>query len=172
LRQWLLRHGVGDLIWPNALLPHRLDFLPVCLWVIASVSGRAASLRRWLGPACLGWACWGALYTALIGGWSSPDWLAAVALSTALILAGRDCASEHIARLAPVGGISFGIYVFAGPIQLAQRALAPNFSGSVLTFSVRLIGVVLVTVGFSWLVERRFQPWLATRLGPVAKRSP
>jgi peptidoglycan/LPS O-acetylase OafA/YrhL len=169
LRQWLLRHGDSDVNWPNALLPHRLDFLPFCLWAMSATSGRAASLRRGLTAACLGWACWGAVYTVLIGAWSSPDWLAAAALAISLVLAGRESDCELLSLLAPVGGISFGIYIFAGPIQLAQRALAPGFSGSVLTYGVRLLCVVLVTLGVSWLVERRLQPWIASRVGSPAR---
>ncbi len=163
LRIWLLRHNIIDAQWPSALLPHRLDFLPVCLWVISAVSGRGAPFRKGLALVCLGWACLGLVYSALGGAWSGQQWLAASAVVGALALSRWDASCALLARLSPLGGISFAIYVFAGPIQLGQRDLLPGLSGSEVTFCVRLVAVVALTLLASWLAERRFQPWLASR---------
>ena len=40
----------------------------------------------------------------------------------------------------------------------------PGFSGTVLTFTVRLLVVLALTVGLAWLVDHRLHTWLAARL--------
>jgi peptidoglycan/LPS O-acetylase OafA/YrhL len=164
LRLLFLRHGIGDLRLPNPVLPHRLDFLPLCLWVVLAVSARNGSLRRFLTIAglALGWV--GVAANAMVGGWSGEHTIATIALAIATMGAKREYPVWALARMAPIGGISFAIYVFAEPIQLAQRALLPGFSGTAVTYASRLMVVIVTIFGLSWLMEHRLQPWLAARL--------
>ncbi len=164
LRLLFLHFGIVDFRRPNPVLPHRLDFLPLCLWVVLAVSARSRSLRHFLTIAglVLGWL--GVAANALAGGWSGEHTVATIALAVATVGAAREYQVNALARMAPIGGISFAIYVFAEPIQLAQRALLPGFSGSAVTYAGRLMVVIATIFGLSWLMERRLQPWLGARL--------
>jgi len=163
LRSYLLRHGIVDSRWPGVLLPHRLDFLPAAVWVLLAVTGRARTLRLVLSAGCLLWAAAGAVSMAAHGGWTSAHTVATGALVLAVPLAFRESPPRLLAWLAPLGGISYALYLVSGPIQLGQRALFPGFSGSALTYGVRLVAVTAGVVAVSWLLEHRLQPWLVSR---------
>ncbi len=143
---------------------HRLDFLLACVWCLLAVSGRAPSLQRWFALLTLGWSTAGLFITYAIEPFTATDWLAATALTAAWLLVRWIPEARLLARLAPLGAVSFGIYAFALPIQFAQQKLFPEFSGSPLTFITRLAVLGLLTVGLAWVVERKLTPWLRRRL--------
>ncbi|MBC7367394.1 MAG: hypothetical protein H7343_11395 [Undibacterium sp.] len=79
-------------------------------------------------------------------------------------MAHRDFSVRLLQRVAPLGAVSFAFYVVAGPLQLGQRALFPDFSGSGLAFIVRLVGAVAAVALTVWLLERHICPPLTAAL--------
>jgi peptidoglycan/LPS O-acetylase OafA/YrhL len=181
LHSLFLRCGWTGWIWPSLvspgpMSPHRLDFLPVCVWLLLAVTGRAPAVRRLVTWICLSLATAGLAGRLLSAHWEGADTIAAMALVAAWMFAGRDCSLRFLRWLAPLGTVSFAIYVIAAPLQLAQRAIFPNFSGSGLTFAARWVAVVVVVAMVAWLLERRLCPpigrWirgLGRRDGPMSR---
>ncbi|MFI5336538.1 MAG: acyltransferase family protein [Opitutales bacterium] len=163
VRELLVLRGIFDVHWPTAVLPHRLDFLPVCVWVILAVTGRGPRLRLWLTGGCLAWGVAGAAGWVGFGAPAMPQYLAMGALVGALALARRNAGPGWLARLAPVGGISFAIYVLAMPVQFGVLSHGASFSGTAVTYALRLVLTVGLVVSLAWLLEHRLQPWLAAR---------
>jgi peptidoglycan/LPS O-acetylase OafA/YrhL len=160
-------------LWPSPtpMSPHRLDFLPACLWLLLAVTGRAPQLQRRLAWICVALATAGLAGRVLSGDWQGIDTVAAAALLAAWIVLRRESSLRPLQRLAPLGAISFGLYAVAAPLQLGQRMILPEFSGSGLTFAVRLVAVIVLVAGAAWLLERRICPpigrWIR-RLGEPA----
>ena len=72
--------------------------------------------------------------------------------------------------LAPLGGISCGIYIIHYPL-LSLAHQVPGFSATAATFAGRLAAYLAVVLAGSWLLERRVQPWLKKRLLPAAEKN-
>lgn len=64
--------------------------------------------------------------------------------------------------LLKLGAISYGIYVIHFPISIMLSHI-PYFSGSALTFSVRLVIHLLLVLGAGYLLELKIQPWFKAR---------
>jgi peptidoglycan/LPS O-acetylase OafA/YrhL len=149
-------------IWMLAPLRNALIDLQVNP-VLLAVTGRAPALQRKLALVCLGWATLGYIRSATSGPIGELDGVVGGALLTAWLLLRWRPGRRTLAWLAPLGGVAFGLYALAAPVQQAQRNLLPAFSGSALTFAVRLITTLAVTLGLAWLLEHTFQSWLRTR---------
>lgn len=163
LRSLLLAGGADSLLWLVPTSPHRLDFLPACLWCILAVTGRAPSLQKTLAGACLAWGWFGVIRSAVSGEWPETHWPAALALLAATGLIAWRPALASLGRLAPLGTISFGIYAFGVPVQTGLCNFFPGYSGTVLTYTLRLLAAVLLTLGLAWLLDRRLYGWLSAR---------
>ena len=157
LRALLIHAEWYGWIWPTPtpVSPHRLDFLPVCVWLLLTITGRAPAFQRWLAWICLALAAVGLAGRIRSADWQEIDTVASIAFVAAVGLVRREFSLRPLELLAPVGAVSFGLYIIAAPLQLGQRAIAPGFSGSALTFSVRLVLVVLLVAGAAWWLERR-----------------
>jgi peptidoglycan/LPS O-acetylase OafA/YrhL len=163
LRAVLLHAEADKLMWPTALSPHRLDFLPAALWCLLAVTGRAPRAETILAGACVAWGWLGAGSYLWLGYWPDQNWPALLALVVASASLGRRFSPDGLARLAPLGAISFGVYAFASPLQIALAARWPELSGSLATFVLRCVVLVLLTAGLAWLVDHRLHAWLAAR---------
>ena len=64
--------------------------------------------------------------------------------------------------LLKLGAISYGIYVIHFPISIMLSHI-PYFTGSALSFSVRLIIHLLLVLGAGFLLELKIQPWFKSR---------
>lgn len=164
-----MRHVVIALEWYElmGLTPaslHRIDFLPACVWCLLAVSGRAPRLSSWLGRLTLGLGAAGVGIAVWLGPATPAEYLATLALLGAWWLRGWSPSATFLARLAPLGDVSFGLYAFALPVQFAVQASWPGFAGTPLTFATRLVILAAVTLALAWLVERRLTPWLRRRL--------
>lgn len=165
LRLMFLDASFDSLLWSTSVSPHRLDFLPASLWCVLAVTGRSPAAQKFLAVVCLGWGWFGLGWVLLAGHWGPLDYLAGAALLAASGLMFRPPLSlAGLRRLAPLGAISFGVYAFASPLQIGLCTFLPEFSGTVLTFTVRLLVVLALTVGLAWLVDHRLHTWLAARL--------
>lgn len=66
--------------------------------------------------------------------------------------------------IAPLGGISYGIYIFQRPAQWAIAYADWLPGGSVATFAVRTVVIIILTLGLAWLAEKQFQPLIRRRM--------
>ena len=66
--------------------------------------------------------------------------------------------------MAPIGGISYAIYIFQRPAQWLVRDYLPLPSGNVWSFSIRLVVVLILTFYVSYLAEQKLQPWIKKKL--------
>jgi peptidoglycan/LPS O-acetylase OafA/YrhL len=159
-------------LWPppTPVSPHRLDFLPASVWLLLTITGRAAGLQRILTWTGLTLATTGLAGRAMTDVWREVDTVATIAFLLAVGLVRRDFTLQPLRWLAPVGAVSYGLYAIAAPLQLSQRALFPDFAGSALTYGGRLVVVVVMVAAATWLLERRICPplskWIRQRGGP------
>ena len=160
LRTLFLHWNFAGWIWPNPtpMSPHRLDFLPGCLWLLLAVTGRAPRVQRWLAGICLTLATAGLIGRLLSGTWQGGDSVSALVLLAAGATLRIDYDLGPLQRLAPLGAVSFALYAIGVPLQIGQRVILPGFSGSPLTFAVRLAFVVAIVAAAVWLLERRLCP--------------
>ena len=119
------------------------SFRPRCGSCLA-VTGRGAALQRWLAPLCLAVATSGVVWNLVSPAGMEPAALAVYAGAVALawVLAVRRPEPAILARLAPLGAVSFGIYAVGFPLQYATfKARWPSLG----------VGLVLCDPGrFSW----------------------
>jgi peptidoglycan/LPS O-acetylase OafA/YrhL len=148
-----------------------LDLLPCLLWMFLIVTRRQGrwtwliELGAWISAAgYLGWLGYAGLF-----GWSGDIGLAAVLVAAALLLRGWSPSLAGLQRLAPLGAVSYALYVFAAPLQHGMRTLFPQWSGAWWTYSARLMTVVAGAQALAWLAERKIQPlvrrWLNRAVG-------
>jgi len=71
-----------------------------------------------------------------------------------------------VQRLIPVGAISYGIYIIHFPIVFLFGKV-DFFSGSVLTFTVRAVVYLALTIAAATWLDKVFQPWVRRWLGPA-----
>ncbi len=144
---------------------HRLDFLPVSAWCLLSITGRMPTLERKLAIGCLLWGWIGFVRTIFLE--EATELMIAVTgvtLLAASFLIKWKPPQTALNRLAPLGAVSFGLYALASPIQIAQRHLFPEFSGTPLTFFTRLIFIFILTLGLAWIVDCRLNRTLSAHL--------
>lgn len=160
LRGACIHWSLGAWLWapPTPVSPHRLDFLPAGILLLLTITGRAPAWHRPVTIMCLALGAAGLAMRALMQDWSESDTLALIALAAAIGLLRRNVSLQPLRWLAPLGSVSYGLYAIAAPLQLGQRALFPGFSGSWLTYTGRLVGVVALVAGATWLLERRIAP--------------
>jgi len=147
-------------LWAVPASPHRLDMLPVCIWVLLAVTGRAPRWHRPLALLCLGWAT-----TVALGAWALrlPDDLEYRVFGAALILLAWILVAwtpepRALARLARVGTVSYAVYAIGLPLQWELSAAAWLPAGSAASFLVRASLLLLLVFSLSWVLERRLQP--------------
>ena len=153
LRSLLLAAEWYPLFGGTPASPHRIDFLPACVWVLAAVTGRAPQLQRRLAYGCLMWATAGGAFRFFTDTPNAVEYAGLAALTAAWLVHRREGSTALLARLAPLGAVSFGVYVFAIPIQFAQAKLFPDFSGTPFTYTVRLGVVIALVLAVAWLLE-------------------
>jgi peptidoglycan/LPS O-acetylase OafA/YrhL len=145
-----------------------LGLLPAILLALSAAAHRRLPCRKWIS--LLAWAVCvipiaGMICTGrLLGNAAWVNGSIAVVLA-ALLLPVRSAA--WLRPFAWFGGISYAFYVVHFPLlYFVQRLPLP--AASVLGFAMRLPIWVALTLGLSWLLERRFQPWIKARLLPRA----
>lgn len=74
-----------------------------------------------------------------------------------------------IKALISTGAISYGLYIVHYPI-LSVFGHSRFFSGSALTFTIRLIAFVVLSLMAAYLLEKRFQPWIKGKFFAGANR--
>jgi len=163
LQNLLLRLHVPDSVSPLPLPSlHRLDMLPTLVWLLLAVTGRGAVWQRRLTLFCLTLASAGVIRTLYAGDASEPGAITCYALLLGLAWSiGRwSPGVSALARLAPLGAISYGIYAVGFPIEWGVYKSGWLPMGDALTYAVRALVLVGTTLGLAWVLERKVQPAL------------
>jgi len=136
--------------------------LPALVWLLLAVTGRGAVWQRRLTLFCLTLASAGVLRTLYAGDASEPGAITCYALLLGFAWSiGRWAPGvSALARLAPLGAISYGIYAVGFPIQWGVYKSGWLPMGDALTYTVRALVLVGTTLGLAWVLERKVQPAL------------
>lgn len=161
LQHLLVLAHVPDTIAPLPLPSlHRLDILPALVWLLLAVTGRSPLWQKRLTVLCLTWASVALVRSLLARDAAEPGAMLCYSAMLGLAWAvGRwEPLASGLARLAPVGAISYGIYAVAFPIQWGVYKTGWMPMGDALTYTVRAAVLVGTTLGLAWLLERKLQP--------------
>jgi peptidoglycan/LPS O-acetylase OafA/YrhL len=155
-----LAHLLNGVAWLPIPSLHRLDILPAFVWLILAVTGRSPIWQRRLALACLTWASIGLAWGLFAGDVAEPGAMAcyAAAIALAWLLAGWRPATSLLARVAPVGAISYAIYAVGFPIQYGLLKVNWLPSGSAWSYCLRAALLVATTFGLAWILEKKLQP--------------
>src|SRR6202453_5274260 len=157
-----------------------LDFqtFPICLIIMAAATGRQVPLKAflwtvsWEQPLLFVIVCLATSNFALMTTYAVPVPL----LALALLLWPLRSSNLWLARLAPVGFISYGLYIFGRPAEsIVDRHLLAGFSGSYLSYFTRLGLILVIAFALAYVGEKIFQPWIRDFLNrrfPSAKTDP
>jgi peptidoglycan/LPS O-acetylase OafA/YrhL len=161
---------IADLtILPLSL--RRLDILPVCLWLILVLTGRARRWHRPLAILSLTVASLGLLARFATGDFGDIGKGAFVAYAAAIALAWMLAQWRPeptlLVRMAPFGLVSYALYAVSLALQYGVLAQPSLPQGTAWSYSLRFALLILLTFGFAWMLDLRLQPWLRRRLmGP------
>ncbi len=155
---------------------HDLVQLPFLFYLFCCFSNRTIKHGFWGLLVSVGTCYLYFVYTLFKYGVNSPNSLDMVfpvgilTLGTALVIISRLRSQPSVAQSLPatfikLGSISYGIYVVHFPVSLLLSHI-PVFSGSVLTFCVRLAVDVALVLGIAYFLEKKLQPWVKARLAP------
>jgi peptidoglycan/LPS O-acetylase OafA/YrhL len=141
-----------------------LGLLPAVLLALAAVTR-----RKLPGRGILMFSAWavciipiaGMIWTGRLA--SHPNWIVgAVSVGlAALLLPVRS--DRWLRPFAWFGGISYAFYVVHFPLLYLVQHI-PVSGGTPAAFVERLALWIAATLGISWLLEKRFQPWIKARL--------
>lgn len=147
-----------------------VEFIPVCVALLMIVA-----LRR---PR----AAWTIVHTAAAIPVSFMAWRIGrgrfladdLAVTDVVVLAGIALwwlrpSLQFFRILAPLGAISYGIYIFQRPAQWAVAYADWLPGGSPFTFAIRAVVITGLTLGVAWLAEKKLQPLIRRRLLPASK---
>jgi peptidoglycan/LPS O-acetylase OafA/YrhL len=171
---WHLAHRFallpdGQSTWMNWSF---YDFIPACVCLLMVTTGRRPRWHRALTGTTLAiplvYVSWCALREGVNG--SRLDYGAGFCLLGLVLWKWRP-SSRAFVKLAPVGAISYGIYIFHSPILwLLKNVALPE--GSVASFILRSTLILMLTVLIAWWTEKRLQPWIKKQLSPVFPARP
>lgn len=151
---------------------NKLDFIPICLVCLAAASGRRA---WWVGVArvvAIGLPSLIVVWRLWNGNFLKTDWLVVPEILTlaGVSLLWLKTSRKPLAKLAWIGGISYGIYVFQRPIQWWLLDHVQVVSGTWWSFVLRVVVAVAATLLVAWLVEKKLQPKIKGCLCPPARQ--
>jgi peptidoglycan/LPS O-acetylase OafA/YrhL len=146
---------------------YKLDFVPICLACLAAAAGRRAAwvtAVRWIA---VGWPAVYVLWRIARGhflqneGLIIPELMVVVAVG----LLWWRTSNAVLVKMAWIGGISYGIYIFQRPVQWLLLDHVGWLTGTWWTFALRFVMAVALTFVVAWVVEKRLQPLVRQWLG-------
>jgi peptidoglycan/LPS O-acetylase OafA/YrhL len=145
----------------------RLDLLPVSLWLILVLTGRAQKLHRVLAAFSLTVASLGLaarFETRDFGDIGERAFVAySVAIGLAWLLAGWKPKPSALVWLAPVGLVSFGLYAVSLALQFGILGQPWLPRGTEWSYCLRFAVLTGLSFGIAWLLDLRLQPALRRR---------
>lgn len=160
ISQTALKYFGFEVAWlPGVIFPY-LDSLPVLFWLFLLVSRRKFKYSKpletivWILP--LVSICWRLFHD--FPGFAEPLFTNLLILIAALILRTWKPSLSPLRFLAPLGGMSYGIYALGGPTQHFVWQIFPTLSGTWWTYSLRAILVLFLILGAAWFFEIWLQP--------------
>jgi hypothetical protein len=159
---WALCHRFGFIPEHTAWMDFSFyDFIPACVAVLMVASGRRPrGWQLWIGATVL----LPVLFLAwkLFRGHTTLTELSLIdqLVIIALLLWFWRPSPDWLARLAPVGALSYAIYIFQRPVQWLVLDHLPLPTGTWLSFGLRVSVIVALTLVVSYLAEKRLQPYL------------
>ena len=143
-----------------------LAYLPFCVLTVAMFAKINFRGRKLLFLALLGLPA--ATYYHYYTHWSSTT-MSLLVLPTLFYLAAigfyvfsnslEPIAKHIIKKLSWMGGISYGLYIAHYPALIALHRIE-KFSGTALSFSIRVIGFLIISFILAFLLDKRLQPWV------------
>jgi len=141
-----------------------LDVFPLGLIILAGATAREIPWPRFWWSLALAQPITMLLWNLATRGahFLAVDHLGAGSLMTLLALLAFPwrMSDAWLKTLFPIGLISYGIYIFQWPAIHFVHGCFPDFAGTPLTYLVRFGAIVLLTLLFSYVGERLFQPWI------------
>ena len=138
------------------------------LWLVLALAGRAPALQRRLPLICLSLATgtWLMLLGYDAAARRPTDWVALPLLLLAWPVVHRPFSLTPLHRLAPLGQISFAVYLVSSTLLFWLARQAPSFSSTAATFTARFLILRALTTLAAWWLERRLIPALTSRFAP------
>lgn len=145
-----------------------LFLLPGCLLVFSAVTGREFPGLRLVRLAAFAIPAGTVIILFLLGRLddSMPWLLGAVAIVASLALLRLERSDWGIRLLclfAPIGAISYALYLFHMPILLLAKRLR---RADLVNYATALALTLGLSFGLAWIVERKLQPWIVRRFRP------
>ncbi len=136
-----------------------LALLPIGVLIISTTTGRQFKGVSWLRLLCFALPLMNIVFLLVMGRlFENPSWImSAIYTIVAIIVVGFKTKPSVLAVFAYLGSISYAFYILHMPVMHWLHSYFP-FSGSVWSFSVRLLVWFLITVGASSLLELVMQP--------------
>ena len=147
----------------NADLVH----LPVVLALFAAVAGRKLPFGKLITLAAFGLPL-GVVAALFVLGKSTEHVNFLIGTACTLAACGLSFLRIPGNMLAPfgfVGSISYAVYVVHMPLLILLRQV-DFFTGTPLSFAVRLAVLLLAVLGLSYVLELKMQPWIRDRFFP------
>jgi peptidoglycan/LPS O-acetylase OafA/YrhL len=145
---------------------YHLDFLPVCVWLVAAVARRTFRSMEFVRLAAalipLAGIAWAVVHRR---GEVDPSLQAIfVTYGVALALWRWQLPVAWWKRLAPVGAISYALYATARPIEIGVFRLGQVLPATLWGFAVCALSTITIALGVAWYLERRIQPAITSAL--------
>jgi peptidoglycan/LPS O-acetylase OafA/YrhL/ADP-heptose:LPS heptosyltransferase len=152
-------------VWMNYTY---FDFIPSCVALLIVASGRRPRGFKIITGLTLAIPLTFLLWRRLRPHPLSPDFvLEDILCVVAAVLWFYRPSTKFFAWVAPVGAISYGLYIFQRPVQWLIRDASWLPTGSVGSFVARLVLIFAASMFVAWLAERRLQPWLRRLFRPL-----
>jgi peptidoglycan/LPS O-acetylase OafA/YrhL len=142
--------------------------LPACISLFMLVLNRPiqSNVARWIGAIAFLMPFTAICYGVFLkkGGLGSDNWIAAaIEIVLAIALFWIKLSPSVLNHFAFFGSISYGIYIFHAPFIFFIRSyFSSSVTGTIWTFILRLILLIIFTLALSYLMELKVQPKIKT----------
>ena len=162
---FVLLHFGCTIIWVPGVTFDYLDVFPCLFWLFLIITRRQVRWLHWVEISCWGYV---AAYIAwrLRGTWIEEIVPNIGIAMVALLLRGWKPSLAFWRVLSPLGAISYALYALGAPVQYFLRELLPLFAGTVWSYALRVVIVVLLSLGLAWFFECWLQPRLKKLFRP------
>lgn len=149
-----------------------ISVFPVCILIVAGVAGRKVRYAGLLKSYCFILPLLLFLYLAWQGRLTESFWYTKLILYVLAVISYPVSFSiTWLSKAAPLGKISYALYLVHFPMMYALHELW-YFSGTAITFTARILTMLVVSVLLSYFLEGKLQPWIKKSVFQQAKVRP